>query len=573
MFHGAAHVQALAHVLDIEPDEALGLCRQLVAVGLADAKGPYLLPNPALGRAVADELSDEERRGLERRWLRAILELIDFLYEEQFHDAKVANQGTQAALGEFLVALEKAERYVETGELLPDIVMRSILLLRQLVLRIGRPAVLARLDGMSQRLKRQLEDWSQARFHAAVGEIEEKLAKGNVGGALETAARLRQRAEAAGNAYSGYDKAVACLMLGRVLKEAGRAAEALLHLDEAGKGFAELAKAGHQPAAGMFSAVLADRGDALRTLGRFAEAAESHERGIEIDEKLGNRRSAAAGRLQVGIVRFHQRRLRDALKAFEKARKAFEVLQEPDAVAAAWLQIGRVCQEAGECDRSEAAYQRSLRIQVDQGNKGGQASTLDQLGILYQSSGALEEAAQFHRQAATISEELDNADSHARSLCNLAVALLGLGRLGEARDQATRAARLAAPMGHAANPWKTWGLLHQIEIQAHCPEAAEAARVRAIELYRTYRRDGGEPLSSVAELIDAVAHLLREHRTEEARRFVQPPEQFNEALLPVRDALFAIIDGSRDPAAAQDALLNYELVVEFALLLDSLPDG
>ncbi|HYN21624.1 MAG TPA: CHAT domain-containing protein, partial [Thermoanaerobaculia bacterium] len=59
VFHGTAHVWVLAQVLEVETDEALALCRGLVEIGLADAEGPYLFPDPALGPAVADELSDE----------------------------------------------------------------------------------------------------------------------------------------------------------------------------------------------------------------------------------------------------------------------------------------------------------------------------------------------------------------------------------------------------------------------------------------------------------------------------------------------------------------------------------
>ena len=61
----------LAQVLEVEPDEALELCRELVGLGLAEAEGPYLLPDPALGPAVEGELDPQERERLETRWLEA----------------------------------------------------------------------------------------------------------------------------------------------------------------------------------------------------------------------------------------------------------------------------------------------------------------------------------------------------------------------------------------------------------------------------------------------------------------------------------------------------------------------
>jgi hypothetical protein len=182
----------------------------------------------------------------------------------------------------------------------------------------------------------------------------------------------------------------------------------------------------------------------------------------------------------------------------------------------------------------------------------------------------LEEAAQLHRQAATLREELRDSFAQARSRGNLAVALQELGRLDEAREAANRTADLQAPFGHAAEQWKTWDILHDIETLAGRPGAAAAARSRAIELYAAYRLVGGAPQTALARLIVAVGQTLRAHGAEEARRLIPLPERFDEGLLPVREALLAIIDGSRDLALARDSRLGYEVAVEIELLLEGL---
>jgi tetratricopeptide (TPR) repeat protein len=320
----------------------------------------------------------------------------------------------------------------------------------------------------------------------------------------------------------------------------------------------------------MLAVVAGDLGDALQALGRFAEAAEAQERGIAINERQGNRRDAAVGRGQIGGVRLLQGRLRDALDAYEQSRHTFESLHEPGYVAVAWHQIGRVHEQAGDLDRAEAAYQNSLRIEVELGDRSGQASTLDQIGNLYGNSGRLEESAQFHRQAATLREELGDSFTQARSLSNLAIALQKLRRLDEAREVATRATDLKTPFGHAAEPWKTWNILYNIESLIGRPDAAAAARIQAIELYAAYRRDGGTPQSAAAQMIAAVRQTLRAQGAEAARGLIPPPDQFAEDVLPVREALLAIVGGSRDPALAQDARLSYTSAVEISFLLESL---
>ncbi|HEV7504769.1 MAG TPA: CHAT domain-containing protein [Thermoanaerobaculia bacterium] len=571
VFHGGVHFGALVHVLEVKPEEALDLCRQLVALGLAVVEGHYLFPDPALGLAVADELIAEERSRMEERWLEAMLSFIRVLYRMFLQDAEVVAEGMQAALKDLLAALARAEEKVESGELAADAVLNAVTDLRQLGLFFGRPAVLTQLEVMRQRLERRLGGWSRAQFNSVNAEIEQRLTAGDVNGAVQAAERLRELAESAGDADKGavYARALAQVSLGRALKFAGRASDAHSQLKEADVRLRELAKDGNGPAARMLSVVAGDLGDALRVLGRYDEAAEAQERGIAIDDQWENRWGAAVGRYHLGIIRFSQGLLQEALDAFRQARQTFESLHNPDGVAGAWYQIGCVHQEAGDWDRAEDAYQSSLRMNVELGNKSRQALILNQLGILYRISGRLEESAQLCRQAATHSEELGDSFAQVRSLSNLASVLWELGRLDEALEAAIHSAHLMVPFGHAAEPWKTWNILYDIESLAGHLDAAAMARARAIELYAAYRRDGGAP-QAAAELIVLVGQTLQAQGAEAVRSLIPPPDQFGERFLPVREALLAVIGGSRDPALARDARLNYVGVVELALLLESL---
>ncbi len=575
VFHGGAHFGALAHVLEVEPDEALELCRQLVNLGLAEADGPYLFPDPALGEAVAGELSEKGRTGMEERWLEAILSQINGLYKMQFNEPEQAAKGTRAVLKDLLPALAAAEERVGAGRLSADLVMGAVTSVQQLASALSLTAVLSRVVEIRKRIERWLVEWSHARFIYIRSEIEQMLASGDVKGALQAAEWLKEEAEAHNDAYpeAPYDQALACAVLGTALRRAGRAADALSHYREAERRFTELTQAGDHDAAGMLSVVAVEKGNALLALGRLDEAVEAYELGITIAEKVRDQRGVAVGRAQVGAVRLQQGRLPEALEAFEKARDIFEALGEPLSVATAWYQIGLVLQVVEQWDRAEAAYQRSLRIEVEHGNKSGQALTLGQLGVLYGSSARSKEAAQLFEQAVKLFEDLGDPFNQAKFLSNLAIALRSLGRLDAARDVANHSARLSAPFGHTAEPWKTFNILREIEARSSRFDAASAARSRAIELYAAYRQDGGEPTSSTARLIAAVCHVLQSSEAEDAHRMIPPPEQFEERLLPVRDALLGILDGSRDPALAQDDRLDYDDAAELALLLESLQTG
>lgn len=148
------------------------------------------------------------------------------------------------------------------------------------------------------------------------------------------------------------------------------------------------------------------------------------------------------------------------------------------------------------------------------------------------------------RPATTLYEELGDYFNQARSLNNLAITLRDLGRVDEAREATSQSARLKAPFGHAAEPWTTWNVLWNIETLAGHPDAAAAARFRAMELYAAYRRDGAEPQYVMARLIAAVGDALRGQGAAAARRLIPPTERFAESLLPVRDALIAIVSAT-----------------------------
>ena len=274
VFHGAAHFGVLAQVLEVEPDEALELCRQLVALGLAGAEGPYLFPDPALGPAVANESSEEERRGMEDRWLAAMLDFSLYLYKMLFQDTNVAAEGTRASLKDLLASLAKAEEEVEAGRLPAEEVMETVTILRELVSGLGRAAVLARVEQARQRLERHFGEWSHARFNSAHAEIEQRWHVGDVNGAVESAERLKGASRGGRGRLSrrrlrpgrGEPDAQPCSPVGRPRRGGAPPLEA------AEGGFSALARAGDEDATVVLAVVAADRGDALLDLGRYDEA-------------------------------------------------------------------------------------------------------------------------------------------------------------------------------------------------------------------------------------------------------------------------------------------------------------
>lgn len=284
-------------------------------------------------------------------------------------------------------------------------------------------------------------------------------------------------------------------------------------------------------------------------------------------------RGVAVGKFQLGTVRLYQRKYDDALAAFDEARETFGNLGEPGSIAAAWHQIGLTHKNAGHYDAAEQAYQAALKIKVQTGNRSGESSTLDELGNLYDSMGRLEEAIRFYEQAAAIRVEFKDLAAEGRSRNNAADTLIKLRRYDEARQELLRAIECRKPFGHAAEPWKTFNILCDLERAIGNTAAASEARQKAVQAYLAYRRDGGENQTESGELVALIAQALQAGQPEEAAGLLAQLLQekdlpgYLQALIP---ALQAVLNGARDPALAEDPNLDYDAAAELLLLLEAL---
>jgi Tfp pilus assembly protein PilF len=323
----------------------------------------------------------------------------------------------------------------------------------------------------------------------------------------------------------------------------------------------------------MVSRCFEERGHCFLSLGRFDEATTAYEECIHVAQRVHNERQVAVGKVQIGTVRMAQHQYAEALAAYDEARDRFMQLDEPRAVAKIWHQTGMVREAVGQADLAEDAYRKSLSINVRLGDVYAQAHTLVQLGNLYDDVlGRSEEAAAFCRQAADKYVEIGDAICEGLARANLGDTLHKLGRLDEARQEIRRAIECMRPFGHAAEPWKTWAILADIETDAGDPTAAEAKR-KAITCYLAYRRDGGENHDGPGRLIFGMGEKLRAGGPAAASSVLQQLAYSPEAVGPFRTyirALQAIVAGSRDRTLADAPDLSYGMAAEILFLIETL---
>jgi tetratricopeptide (TPR) repeat protein len=574
VFHGSMDLDVLRAMTGWEPAEVEGLAMELVGTGLA-TPNPYnhLSLNPALCPYLKASLSEEELQGLTAGWLEAMSAYLRYLDQQQSQNTEMAATLTLLELPNLFALLDRSQAAAD-----PETTIDRATSLYSLLKRMGKPRLLERVARVREAAAAVLgEGLSHARFAASVSRIEQQLADGRLREALAGALQLLQQAQAAGEAAyaeAEYNLATSFVLLGRVLKTGGEAQQALPLLQEAGRRFEAFAN--KRPGMGaerMASVCFTEQADCLTNLGRYDAAAAAYEEAIRRAEQREDLRSVAVNKGQLGSVRSEQYRYAEALEAYQQARDTFSRLNEPGSVAKSWHMIGMVHQAAGQPGAAEEAYNQSLAINVRLGDQTGQASNLGQLGNFYDDDlQRPEEAVAFYRRAEEIYGEIGDLAKEGINQSNLADTFRKLQRLDEARQAIRRAIECKESFGHAAEPWKTWNILADIETAAGNSAAAADARHQAIGTFLAYRRDGGENQYTSGRLALAVRLALASGDLAEATSLLQQlagdPDFANK--LPFLTALQAITAGSRDRSLAEDPALEYHETAEVLLLIEAL---
>ncbi len=571
VFHSGANLRMLDEVLEVDQKIALDIGRALTKVGLAEEMScGHLRLDPALPFYLLRGLSEAEQEAARSRWAEAMQDLTEFLYRQRFQDTELSAQLTMLELPNLMALLDWMQGHA-TPEEAVDLAWR----VEALLARLGRPQALAQAMRVRKQAARQLGAWSRARFNAELANIDRLLELGHLSLAHTTAQRLLDQSLAEGGdiyPFAKYDIAIAYFTLGKVLNNCGAAEAALPLLAVAQRLSQAITDAGFAEAEHTTSAAILESATCLKNLGKWDEAAAVYQELIRRYEEIGNAMSVAVGKAQLGSVRLLQRRYAEALEVYAEARSIFEGLGEMGTVAGILHQIGRVYMGAKQFEQAENAHQRSLAIRVQQKDRAGEASSLAELGNLYSSMGRLENAVKCFRQATDLYVKLQDHCNEGFSRNNLAATLIELRRYDEARGELNRGIECIKPYGHAAEPWKAWNILCDLERTTGQQQAAAEARQQAMQSYLAHRRDGGQSMSRGAQACALFEQAVAQGEAHElahklANSLAANADPRVKALI---TKLQAILRGIRDPALVADPELNYDDAVELLLLLERL---
>lgn len=217
----------------------------------------------------------------------------------------------------------------------------------------------------------------------------------------------------------------------------------------------------------MRAAVLFDLGDVLRRQGKFSDARETYEKGLELARELQDLRGQGVAMGQLGTLALLEHSdgwFAEASRRYYAALEFFEQLREPASQSVAHHQLGMLFHEARLWDNAENHYRQAARIKDELGDLVGACRTWNQLAVLSVAAGKPEAAEEWFRKAIDGGRQLNDLFGLAPRLSNLALLLFtNPSRLVEARQLAEEALKIKLSLdADGSEVWTTYSVLAKI---------------------------------------------------------------------------------------------------------------
>lgn len=521
-----------------------GLRRQLEATALIEAESipgvspPFLRFHPTLAPMLWSSLTPDEHDALTLAHRQRYYALAGYLYNEDRKNPHQARAIARRELPNLLHAVHAALDASDADAV--SFVTRVDLFLN--LFGMTREAAL-----LTQRAEQAGgERGSQAWYLAQTNRGEQLLASGQVGEAVEIFADIL---ESLGEEPS-YNRATTLNRLGRCYRSGGRP---------------NLAESSHREAIDVWGQlqqtdqVTRERGfeytelaDALSDQGKYAEAREQYELGLEPAKELDDLRAQGVTLAQLGKLAMQEGDLADAVKRYLEALELFQRLGEPASEAIVQNQLGVAFQKAQQWEQAEHYYRESARLKEQRGDLAAAARTWNNLATVAAYAGRPEAAETWFRKA--IEVDRNNPKELAPDLSNLANLLQSQpGRLDEARELAEKALAIEQALAPgAAQIWKTYTVLAEIADQQDKRDEAAEYRRLARETKRNFAGTAQEMKRHLPVILGSLQAIQEPETANDFREALSKMEKHGWTNLVA--AIHQIFDGERNAETLCESL-------------------
>ncbi len=241
---------------------------------------------------------------------------------------------------------------------------------------------------------------------------------------------------------------------------------------------------------------------------QYRDAAESYQASYEVFESL----SALLAR---GVALMMVSELKDAAEVFEEGRNLSQMRKVDRLEAAFGINLGQVCNDLGEPDRSQKALKGARDLCRESEDAVLEAMALRHLGMIFLAQALYDEALACCEEAIQISEDIKDKISVGHILCNKAVILVSKGNLNDAEKVFQQGLMLGRELEDPYIQGRIYTNLASLDlIRGRVHEAASALE-RALDVHRSISYGQGEARNlGMLAMIQTVEGKLQEgHQT------------------------------------------------------------
>jgi tetratricopeptide (TPR) repeat protein len=504
LFSGGVFEDNLLDVSQLAPESWEPIQRELQGIALLRAEDdfqiagrPFLRFHPTLASSAADSTLAQNPE-IRQRFLGVYLALM--------HGLDKALTGSQSRAALEVLNREEANYRAAVQWAVAD---------RQLPAAAALGETFSRYLQMSGRL-RERDAWvqwlkdavGQQGFteEAAVYEQEHawtRFTQGDPQGAVDQLQTLIERLRQTTEFDPAFQLAMAVGDLGKILNEVGASAQAIPILREA-VGLCEalvqkaggrpwealLASPGHAKATselGNLSATMGDLANALSSAGQHDEALAVSEKAVEIREKMGHNRDAAAGHGRTASILMASGRYDEADARYDLALAGARQAGDKELEGSFLQHQGSLADNRNELERANRLYQQALERFREAGDHQGMMQTYNLLGVAEQKAGRLAEARAWFEKSRELAMQLEDQVGLGQAAQNIGIFWQDEGEAARERGDEAAARRhfeearrsveesLRVWQAHKNKPYEaaSWSQLARIHLRLGDLAAAE----------------------------------------------------------------------------------------------------
>lgn len=587
IFHSHADIKIMQKILGVDDKKIRKIINEMIRTGLAEEiiEHDYLRFDPILPIYMGFSITSKQKELYRNRLINLMDEKIKNLYDLYQNNSLKYENLIKMEMPNLLMLLNTLSERLKNNQCHVDFFTRYLINIELLMRDIG--GYQHKYDEIVKLCNQALEAykvWGAVTFILEKIKVDSLLHSGQIEESLNKANALIKKCEMAGkHAYSGaeYDIALAYATTGRVYDVYGKTRDALPYLEKAQESFDSMNEKG------LFMAflLLGEQAGCWKNEGNFNKAEEIYKKILENEKyKSIPKNLLSISKYSRAINNVKRKEFDAAISDLKYAIDFFKETQDINRLHQSLAGVGHAYREMALNSKEEAVYymrksehyyMQALAIYDSTKNPKHEADTFIEMGNLYSAWNRQEHAAKLHQMAANIFFRLNDLREEGIARSNLANALIQVGHYEQAHEELKRSLVCKEPFNGSVEPWITWNLLSHVEKVKGNILAAKDNYQKALSMFLSYRRIGGEHPSKIDALCRFAFNKLNQEEALKAVEFINNLSMQNDwqEYKNFLEKLQAILAGERSLALAENEDLRYDLAAELILLLEELQEA